>query len=115
MSRPRKAHAAAKSRRIHFRLTQEAYALLEAEAHTAGLSVHQLARIRSCSKTRKVIVKSTTRLDPAYIAELKRIGHNLNQLVKNAHIFKRVSPQVEPLCELIEQLILKAIDQENLD
>jgi hypothetical protein len=43
---------------------------------------------------------------------VKRIGNNLNQLVHNAHIFGRVSPQVETLCQEIHQVVLEAVKEE---
>ena len=112
MSRPRKTAASRMSCKITFRLTQAEYNKLDAEAQRIGLSANQFARKLACSRAGKLITKTYKRFDPAYIAQLKRLGNLLNQLVKNAHIFKRVSPKVSQLCLQIEKIIFEAIDEE---
>lgn len=52
----------------------------------------------------------TNRFDPVFIQQLHYIGVNLNQIVKNAHIFKRLSPNVEALAERISKLIDEAME-----
>jgi hypothetical protein len=54
----------------------------------------------------------SSRFDPRYLAQVKRIGNNLNQLVHNAHIFGRVSPRLEVLCEEIQQIVLEAVKEQ---
>jgi len=51
--------------------------------------------------------------DPALIVQLNHIGHNLNQLVKNAHTFGHISPEVDRLCRIISDLINQAIEKEK--
>jgi hypothetical protein len=57
------------------------------------------------------VVKTYRRSDPAFLARLDRIGHNLNQVVKNAHIFGRVSPRIEQLCREIDRIVMQAIEE----
>lgn len=112
MSRPRKQRSDRMPRQIIFRLDDANYDRLEADARRAGLSVNQLARRLTCQRAGKLVIRTCHRFDPAFLKRLERIGHNLNQLVKNAHIFKRVSPQVAELCERISAMIDEAVEQE---
>lgn len=114
MPRPRKSRDDSLSRRIHFRVSTDEYARLEAEAYSEGLSPHQLARLRSLrDHKRSRHARSYRRADPALIAQLKRIGTNLNQLVKSAHYFKTACPgEVSQLCNRIAQIIHHAIEDE---
>lgn len=112
MPQPKKAPQNLKSRHIIFRVTERKYAKLEQQAIRIGLTVNQLACRRVCDSKPEVVIKTHKRFDPAFIKRLERIGQNLNQLVKNAHIFKRVSPQVEKLCYKIERIISDVIDSE---
>ncbi|MEO0510811.1 MAG: plasmid mobilization relaxosome protein MobC [Verrucomicrobiota bacterium] len=112
MSRPRKTEAARMSRRITFRVTQAEYDRLTIKAKSLSLSAAQFARKLALDPRNKIVLNTYKRFDPAYIAQLKRIGNNLNQLVKNAHVFKRVSPRVDLLLEDIRAIIFMAIDEE---
>lgn len=112
MSRPRKTATTRMSRKITFRLTQKEYDLLTSKAALLGISANQLARKLALGGTSQLVIKTYKRFDPALIAQLHRIGNNLNQLIKNAHIFKRVSPQVASLCDKIETIVFQAIDDE---
>ena len=100
------------SRQIIFRLTQSDYDRLEEQAEQVGLSINQLARHLTCDRSSQLVIKTYKRIDPAYLKRLDRLGNNLNQLVKNAHIFKRVSPKVGELCNEIERVIFEVIDAE---
>ena len=57
------------------------------------------------------MVKTQRGHDPVLIKQLYHLGVNLNQLTKNAHIFKRVSPKVEELCHRIEVLMDEALGE----
>lgn len=110
MTRPRKTPDEKRSRVVSFRLTSPEYARLEELARRAGLQANELAR-RLARSERRVTVQTVSRTDPALIAHLQRLGANLNQLVKNSHIFGRVSPTVDQVCEEIRQLVFKAIGE----
>ncbi len=111
MARPRKATHERKSRQIIFRLTEEEYAQICAHAKQAGMPPNELARLLTKCVHKRVVIKTYPHLDPAYIAQIKRIGQNLNTLTKNAHIFKRVSPKVEALCNEIREIIENAANE----
>lgn len=110
MSRPRKNAEARRSRQIIFRLTGPEYDRLCAEAERAGLTPNELARRLARRARRRLIVQTIRRCDPAFLKRLDRIGHNLNQLVKNAHIFGRISPRVEMLCLAIDEIVSAALE-----
>lgn len=112
MSRPSKTEAAKLSRQIIFRVKSEEYEQLQEQAKLVGLSVNQLARKLTCQRMRKLVITTYKRIDPIFIKQLQKLAHNVNQLTKNAHIFKRVSPNLDSLCMRIEQLIDKAVNEE---
>ena len=107
-------HRAAPRRRhqIIFRLNDLEYEPLRARAEQCGLTVNELMRALARTSDGRVSFQVTSRFDPLYIAQVKRIGNNLNQLVHNAHIFGQVSPQVETLCQEIHQVVLEAVKEE---
>lgn len=113
MSRPKLPSARLKSRIVSFRLTDAEYTRLAHKTAAANLRVNELARLLALSKTDRLILKTYAQHDPALIQQLLHLGHNLNQLTKNAHIFGRVSPQVTQLCTRIERIIDEAIHQQG--
>lgn len=112
MSRPRKNEEHRRTRTVIFRVTQSEFEKLERKAEEANLRVNEIARIASLSNASRIVVQAYATNDPALLKRLQRIGHNLNQLVKNAHIFGRVSPKVEELCFLIESIVIEAASKE---
>lgn len=113
MARPRKPNETRKSRVITFRITETEFNELLSVANVAGMCVNKIARLAALANAGRIVVKTHAKADPALIAKLHRIGHNLNQLVKNAHIFGRVSPRLEELADTIEGIIADAVDQET--
>jgi len=105
---PRPKQATPKSRIVSFRLTEEEFANLTTKAARAGTTVNALARKLVLANVQRLVIKAEAAIDPALITQLYRIGHNLNQLVKNAHIYGRISPRTEQLCQRIETLVNKA-------
>ena len=110
MSRPRKNAQARRSHHIAFRLTDPEYAPLCATAERAGLSPNELGRRIVLKRHKRIVIHTYRHCDPAIVTRLNQIGINLNQLVKNAHIFGRVSPRVEELCAQIDQIVAQAIE-----
>jgi len=100
-----------KARVISFRVTISEAARLEFNAVAQACSVNRYARNLALDTVRNPRLEIHTRLDPAFAAQLQKIGINLNQLCKNAHIFGRVSPQVEELCIRISALVDQAIGE----
>ena len=83
-------------------------------ADLAVREVNELARQLTRRGGRRLVIQVARRHDPAFITQLQRIGLNLNQLVKRAHILGGVSPRVNLLCEQIEGLVQDAT-AERLD
>ncbi len=90
MSRPKKNADTRRSRQVIFRLTEQEYALLSATAERAGLTPNELGRRIIRKVRRRVVINTYRHCDPAFLKRIDQIGHNLNQVVKNAHIFGRV-------------------------
>lgn len=113
MSRPRKSSDTQHPRQVIFRLTEAEYAELQAVAERAGLRVNEFARRITLRRHHRVVIHTTRRLDPAFIAQVRAVGLNLNQLVHNAHIFGHVSPKVSQLCDEIRRMVLAAAETEE--
>lgn len=111
MSRPRKNADSRRSRQIIFRLTAAEYDQLSALAERAGLTPNELARRLARRARKRLVVRTLRRCDPAFLQRLDRIGQNLNQLVKNAHIFGRISPRVEMLALAIDEIVARALEE----
>lgn len=110
MSRPRKNAETRRGRQVIFRMTEGEYERLCAEAERAGLTPNELARRLARQARKRLVVRTLRRCDPAFLKRLDRIGQNLNQLVKNAHIFGRISPRVEMLCLAIDEIVSRALE-----
>ena len=102
--RPRK-----KSHVISYRVTTTQYFRLVYNAAATGRSVNEWARTSALKSGQRVSIRLISQCDPALLKQIHHIGHNLNQLVKNAHIFGRISPQVEPLCLQIKQILERTL------
>ena len=113
MARPRKTDRSLRSRQISFRLTEGEHDALVALAAQVGLSPGELARRIVRQRRSDLVIETSSRVDPALLKRVEQIGRNINQLVKNAHIYKRVSPKLEPLCEEIQDLVLTATTRES--
>lgn len=115
MSRPQKTADNRRSYQVIFRLNRREHDLLHHKAELAGLSPNGLARRFTCNGSKTLVIRTSQRCDPAFLKRLDQIGHNLNQLVKNAHIFGRVSPQVDLLCGKINRVIDDALKEDDND
>lgn len=105
MPRPKKTCSSRRTHIIAFRLNDAEFQKLAITAESANLRTNDLARMIITADTNRITVKPHAVTDPALLKRLDRIGNNLNQLVKNAHIFGRVSPQITELCEQIKAII----------
>ncbi len=110
MSRPPKNTKARRSRLVIFRLTEAEHDQLSETARRAGLPPNELARRLTRKRRTRLVIETYRRLDPAFLKRIDQIGHNLNQIVKNAHIFGRLSPLIEQLCRTIDGLITEALE-----
>ncbi len=114
MSHPHQVTDPRLTHQIIFRVTDDDFHRLESLAAKSGLGVNELARQLTRRGGRRLVIQVARRHDPAFITQLQRIGLNLNQLVKRAHILGGVSPRVDLLCEQIEGLVQDAT-AERLD
>ncbi|BCX48607.1 mobilization protein [Haloferula helveola] len=112
MARPRTPDERRLTRIVRFRLTEADHIRLAREAETVDMSVGELARALTLSRVERLVIEATASHDPALVRQLYHIGHNLNQLTKNAHIFGRIQPRVEALCRRIDALMDEAIGKE---
>lgn len=108
MARPAKPRSRRKPHIVSFRLSDDEFERLSASARAASLRLGDFVRVVALSEGKRITLRAPASCDPALLAQLHRIGLNLNQLVKNAHIFGRVSPQVDELCRAIAQLMADA-------
>ena len=115
MSRPTKTADTRRSRQIIFRLLDAEYDRLCAKAELAGLAPNDLARRLTCKGQDHLVIKAVRHCDPAFLKRLDQIGHNLNQLVKSAHIFGRIAPEIEPLCQVINGIVTEALAESPED
>jgi len=111
MARPPIETESKRNRLVIFRLTGPEHDRLSEQARRAGLPVNDLARRLIRKERKRLVVQTYRHCDPAFLKRLDRIGHNLNQLVKSAHIFGRISPLIEPLCQTIDRLIAEALEE----
>jgi len=111
MARPRKPHCERKNRSITFWLTETEFARFFALANKANLRVNDLVRVVALSRRDHVTIKTYAAYDPALLAQLHRIGVNLNQLTRYAHA-GRLSGQIQRLCDQIEFMITEAAEKE---
>jgi hypothetical protein len=111
MARPKKTKSDKRGKPMSFRPASEAeeQAILE-KVRASGLSQSEYLR-QAVLKTRLVVRQSKT--DFQTIHELNKIGVNLNQLVHGAHIHGRIPDSIPALCQKIEDLIMKAIEEED--
>ena len=83
MARPTKAENEKRTERYNLRLTLAEREWLASQARAAGLSEIDYVRRRILGQT---ATSRQTVTDPALIAELNAIGHNVNQLARATHI-----------------------------
>ena len=108
MARPRKKKSDSRGESVSFRLTPDERAAVEARAKKAGLSRSDY--LRRMALKGHITVAPPARLDFKLVAELNRIGVNLNQLTRAANATGQVPPEVRRLCRKLETIIAEAIE-----
>jgi hypothetical protein len=114
MSRPRIAEANKRIHPVTFWLNDDEYAHLQAAAQRSGLRVNELARRLTRRGQHRLVIQTTRRHDPAYIAQIRALGNNLNQIAMRANLTGRVSSKLENLCEEIRRIVLAAVDEAGI-
>ena len=107
MARPRKQKSDSRGESVSFRLTPDELAAVEARAKKAGLTRSDY--LRRMALKGKISVAPPARLDFKLVAELNRIGVNLNQMTRAANATGEVPPEVTRLCRRLETIITEAI------
>lgn len=105
MEKINRSATAKRSRNVSFRLTEAEFEQLRIEAEKIGLSVNELSRSFARTPKGRITVNVGKKVDAAYLAQLKKIGNNLNQMVKNSHIFGRPSEKLEQVCDEVLEII----------
>lgn len=112
MPRPKLPPVNRKTRNIIFRVSEEDYERLSKCAATAGLTVHTLARMLTLSGEAEVKIETYHKADPVLVKRFDRLANNLNQLARNSNTFGRVSPQLDNLCQKINDIICEIAEKE---
>ena len=94
--RPRKERAERKDSFISFRVNDEEYAAIFARAQSIGRPVSDFARAAALGYP--IRQNRPSQHSPELVAQLRRIGNNLNQCLKEAHI-GNFPPQVADAAE----------------
>lgn len=108
MARPKKERGALRAGRIAFRLTEAENMQIEEAARKAEMTPSEYARMQALEG--RVIVSQNRTLDAAVFDELRRIGVNLNQLTRLAHVKENMPPELPRLCEQLERFLSREID-----
>ena len=109
MARPRKAQAERLTESIHFRVLPSDFLRAARAAENAGMSLTDYARQQLLAG--RVIVHQTRQLDHAAYDQLRRIGVNLNQLTRLAHMKDIMPPPgLTEICALIERFLREHVD-----
>ena len=109
MPRPKKPAEESRRRQVRFRLTDAEYERVRPNAEAAGVSVPVYMR-RAALRSRVVVREAPKSHDVRLVAELNRIGVNLNQLVRGFHATGKVPPRLAELCDRIEELVVAAAE-----
>jgi len=94
-----------RTKTIIFRLTDAEFAQLSLKASELGLSSNELARALARTPEGRTTVQTANAADPALIAEIKRIGNNLNQIAKHANLYGELPEQLDTVCLEVSALL----------
>jgi hypothetical protein len=104
MARPEKDPEEQRGKPIAFRPTDSERMEIQQKADMADMTLSEYVRTQALHG--QVLVTEYRRLDPAVFDELKRIGVNVNQHIRKAHVEGRQpDPDVMRLYAKIERII----------
>lgn len=101
-----------RDRQFNVGLTQREHELLLARAAASGMRPVDYCRGRlfGSEPVRARFAPSAPHLDPLFIAQLSRLGNNLNQLARQLNTQpQQAPPELRPLLERIRQLIAQGV------
>lgn len=95
-----------KATKIEFRISEENKEILQKKADNIGINLSEYIRT-ILLKTEPIFI------DNSSVIQIRKIGYNVNQIVKNAHTFKEPPSQnlideIENLKSLIQDLTNKS-------
>lgn len=97
-----------KAKKLSFRVTHDEKKAINDNAKKAGLSLSEYQR-KSCLDP--IIITKDNVVDKELIRQLLKIGNNLNQLAKHAHVHRGYDAErLHALLDNLEPLILGMID-----
>ena len=107
MARPKTPEAKRRSRQISIGLTTREHALLHARSASLGLRPVDYARARLFGgKVGTDAAHHAPHLDPLLLAQLSRVGNNLNQIARRMHAFDQPAPpSLDALLQQVRALI----------
>lgn len=110
----RKKQTVVKDHRIAFRVSADEMFLLTAKAKRDGTTVGGFARKKALSgivrKKRAQVLVAEMPFDVSTFTELRRIGVNLNQMMKHCHSFQVPPPDdLAPLLADMRRVLAKAL------
>jgi hypothetical protein len=109
MARPRKEEV--RDRQFNIKLTERELEAVRECAAEAGMRTVDFGRARLLdgSAVAKAAAAARPRVDPLFLAELSRLGNNLNQVARKLNTLPRPSPPtLEPLLQEIRAMIARA-------
>lgn len=107
MARPKKDPDELRTETLAFRLTPAERVRIEQAAAQAGLGPSAYARMQALKG--RVVVPEHRTLHPDLFDELRRIGVNLNQLTRLAHIREEPPPDLPRLCTALDRFLAQEL------
>ncbi|MCA8890894.1 MAG: plasmid mobilization relaxosome protein MobC [Hyphomonas sp.] len=107
MARPTKAENEKRTERYNLRLTLAEREWLASQARAAGLSEIDYVRRRILGQP---VANRRTVTDPALIAELNAIGHNVNQLARATHTGRQFQQYWREIGDELRRVLALALE-----
>jgi uncharacterized protein (DUF1778 family) len=107
MARPKKDPDERRTETLAFRLTPTERIRIEQAAARAGLPPSAYARMQAIRG--RVVSSERRTLAPDLFDEPRRIGVNLNQLTRLAHIREEPPPELPHLCAALDRFLAKEL------
>src|SRR5262245_33160024 len=112
MARPRKSNR--RDRQLNLKLSESEFNWVRARAASVRMEIvdYGRAQLFANRKVRKLTENASRfHLDPRFMAQLSRIGNNLNQIARRLHEFHLPAPaELEELLASVRAIIRSASD-----
>jgi hypothetical protein len=100
MARPRKAAQELRSQMLRFTVTPDEYIRIHKQAAESQLTPAEYCRRRALEQD--IVIRKTQGIDDALFLELRRIGVNLNQAVKQFNATGSAPPELLSTARAVE-------------